>query len=68
MQKTTRQKITEAALKKHADSRPAFSEELTTLLQIDLLLGRRDGFQKRLSNALEEIDQHATQADRAIKH
>lgn len=46
----------------------ALPEELSTLLQIDLLLGHTAGFQRRLHTALSELSTIADQADSAIKH
>ncbi len=47
---------------------PNLPKELSTLLQIDLLLGRTQDFNNRLSQALGDLADMTSDSERAIKH
>lgn len=46
----------------------ALPEELSMLLQIDLLMGRKKDFNRRLTHALNDLAVIAQGADASIKH
>jgi hypothetical protein len=46
----------------------SISDELSILLQIDLLLGHKNNFQKRLEKALNELNKISETGKNSIKH
>lgn len=63
----TKNKLTQQTEALNSDF-SALPDDLSTLLQIDLLMGRKHDFNRRLTHALNDLAKIADDAETSLKH